>query len=114
MTVDESKCHFGYEEKELLGYRVNRLGLSTQPQKVKAITDLPFPRTVKHGHQVVGDNSIIIENSSKPTPKSPEPLTTALSYKSKSSNSKVAAKSDIIDSSEKEERVSTVLHQSIP
>ncbi len=81
MTVDENKCHFGYEEIELLGHRVNRLGLSTQPQKVKAITDLPFPRTIKHGHQVVGQFNYyreFIKNYAEIA----EPLTTALSFKS--------------------------------
>jgi len=41
MTVSEKKCHFSYQSVELLGRRVNRLGLSTQKEKVKAIMELP-------------------------------------------------------------------------
>lgn len=54
MTLDERKCFFAYESLSLLGHRVNRLGLMTQPEKVRAIQELPFPRTVKGLQNVLG------------------------------------------------------------
>jgi hypothetical protein len=46
LTVDEKKCHFGYEDLDLLGHHISRLGLSTKESKVQAIIALPFPETV--------------------------------------------------------------------
>lgn len=54
MTIDERKCFFGYESLNLLGHRINRLGLMTQPNKVAAIQNLPFPTTVKALQVVLG------------------------------------------------------------
>jgi hypothetical protein len=54
MTVAEEKCHFAYESIELLGRRVGRLGLSTQEQKVKAIKDLPYPKTIGEASEIFG------------------------------------------------------------
>lgn len=54
MTLDERKCFFGYERLSLLGHRISRLGLMTQPEKVKAIQSMPFPRTVKGLQTVLG------------------------------------------------------------
>jgi hypothetical protein len=54
MTVSESKCHFAYESIELLGRRVNRLGLSTQEEKVKAIMQLPYPKTIGQASEIFG------------------------------------------------------------
>ena len=54
MTVSEAKCHFAYENIELLGRRVGRLGLSTQEQKVKAIMALPYPTTIGEASEIFG------------------------------------------------------------
>lgn len=54
MTIDERKCFFAYETLNLLGHRINRLGLMTQPEKVKAIQAIPFPKTVKAMQRVLG------------------------------------------------------------
>jgi hypothetical protein len=54
MTVSEKKCHFGYKSIELLGRRVSRLGLATQEEKVKAIMDLPYPRTIGEASELFG------------------------------------------------------------
>ena len=54
MTVSESKCHFAYHSIELLGRRVSRLGLSTQPEKVEAIMKLPYPRTIGEAAEIYG------------------------------------------------------------
>jgi hypothetical protein len=52
MTVSEDKCHFAYESIELLGRRVSRLELSTQEEKVKAIMDLPYPKTIGEASEI--------------------------------------------------------------
>jgi hypothetical protein len=54
MTVSEKKCHFAYQSVELLGRRVSRLGLSTQEEKVKAIMDLPYPKTIGEASELFG------------------------------------------------------------
>jgi len=54
MTLDEKKCHFGYQSLKLLGHRISRLGLSTLKEKVETIQALPFPRTIKDAMMVMG------------------------------------------------------------
>ena len=54
MTVSEKKCHFAYQDIELLGRRVSRLGLATQEDKVKAIMELPYPKTIGEASEIFG------------------------------------------------------------
>lgn len=54
MTVSKDKCHFGYESIELLGRRVSRLGLSTQKDKVKAIMELQYLKTIGEALEIFG------------------------------------------------------------
>ena len=54
LTLKETKCHFCYESLELLGHHVSRLGLATMEEKVRAITELPFPKTIKKAMEVLG------------------------------------------------------------
>jgi hypothetical protein len=54
MTVSEEKCHFAYPSIELLGRTVSRLGLSTQAEKVKAIMQLPYPKTIGEASEIFG------------------------------------------------------------
>ena len=54
LTLEETKCHFCYESLELLGHHVSRLGLATMEEKVRAITELPFPKTIKKAMEVLG------------------------------------------------------------
>ena len=54
LTLDEKKCHFCYDSLELLGHRVSRLGLRTIESKVRAITSLPFPKTIKKAMEILG------------------------------------------------------------
>ena len=57
LTLDERKCNFGFSSIDLLGLRVSRLGLRTLTQKTEAIRALPFPSTVKHLRQILGQFS---------------------------------------------------------
>ena len=55
LTLSEKKCHFGYTDVRLLGHKVSRLGLSTQEEKVEAITKLEFPKTVGEARVTLGE-----------------------------------------------------------
>ena len=52
MMVSEEKCHFAYDNVELLSHRVGRLGLSTLKERVETITALPYPKTVKEASTI--------------------------------------------------------------
>ena len=54
LTLEETKCHFCYDDIELLGHRISCLGLSTQAEKVKAILAIPFPETIKKAQEILG------------------------------------------------------------
>ncbi|KAE8255065.1 hypothetical protein A4X13_0g3178 [Tilletia indica] len=45
LTVSPSKCRFAYESVSLLGYRVSSMGLMTDKEKTRAVTDFPEPTT---------------------------------------------------------------------
>ena len=47
MTIIEEKCHFMYDNIELLGHRVGRLELSTLKERVEAINALSYLKTMK-------------------------------------------------------------------
>ena len=47
LRLKPTKCFFGLEEIKLLGYIVNRDGIHTDPEKVKAIAKLTQPRDLK-------------------------------------------------------------------
>ena len=49
-----TKCFFGLEEIKLLGYIVNRDGIHTDPEKVKAIAKLTPPRDLKGVRSFLG------------------------------------------------------------
>ena len=52
MTIVEEKCHFEYDNVELLGHRVGWLGLSTLKERVKAINALSYLKTVKEASTI--------------------------------------------------------------
>jgi hypothetical protein len=48
------KCYFGFFKVDVLGFVLSDLGKSPQPQKVKAILDLPTPATVSDLRSFLG------------------------------------------------------------
>lgn len=54
ITLAPEKCFIGYHSVELLGHVVDRFGLYTNPQKVKAIQDIEFPKTLQQLENWVG------------------------------------------------------------
>ena len=49
-----SKCEFARREVEFLGHRIGADGLSTSPDKVKAVADWPTPRSVAEVRSFLG------------------------------------------------------------
>ena len=54
ITLRASKAHVGYQSVELLGYKVNRLGLSNTRQRIRAIKALKPPGTLKQLEGFIG------------------------------------------------------------
>lgn len=47
ISLKPSKAYIGYPSVQLLGQRVDALGLTTAKEKLEAITALEFPKTLK-------------------------------------------------------------------
>lgn len=54
MTVNKEKCSFCRSELRYLGYVVDKTGLHVDPDKVKAIIDIPPPTNVPEVRRFVG------------------------------------------------------------
>ncbi|KAG5875773.1 hypothetical protein JTB14_022482 [Gonioctena quinquepunctata] len=54
LTVSVDKCQFFRPEMRYLGYVVNRNGLHVDPDKVKAMLDIPSPTNVSEVRRIVG------------------------------------------------------------
>ena len=54
VVVNPSKCMFGVEEVDFLGFRVNREGTRPLPEKVEAITHFSLPSTAKELRRYLG------------------------------------------------------------
>lgn len=46
LTLSPKKCHFFFRSLTLLGHKVLRLGLSTQEEKTRAISELLCPQKI--------------------------------------------------------------------
>lgn len=53
-TLNREKCQFCVPELRYLGYVVNGRGLSVDPDKVRAILEIPPPKTTKEVRRIVG------------------------------------------------------------
>lgn len=54
IAISPTKSYIGYPGVELLGFRVDSLGLTTTAQRVQAFRDLAFPATLKVLEQWIG------------------------------------------------------------
>ncbi|KAI5639559.1 reverse transcriptase (RNA-dependent DNA polymerase) domain-containing protein [Phthorimaea operculella] len=54
ITINFPKCSFFRNELKYLGFIVNSQGLQTDPDKVKAILDIPVPKTAKDVKKFLG------------------------------------------------------------
>ena len=54
LTLKKEKCSWAQEEVELLGYIISAEGVRANPDKVRAIADLPQPKTTKEVRSLLG------------------------------------------------------------
>lgn len=54
LTVSTKKCRFCLPQMEYLGYVVDRNGLRMNPEKVRAMLDLPVPKNAREVRRVIG------------------------------------------------------------
>lgn len=54
LMLNKEKCKFCANELKYLGFVVNKEGLQVDPDKVKAIVDIPNPKSVKDVRRMVG------------------------------------------------------------
>ena len=54
LSLKGSKCYFGKTNVQLLGYIITPDGIHSDPEKVRAIVEMPAPQTVKQVRSFVG------------------------------------------------------------
>ena len=54
LMLNPKKCVFGVTSRKLLGFIVSRRGIEIDPKKVKAIMDMPPPRTLRNLRSLQG------------------------------------------------------------
>jgi len=54
LRVNPDKCHFGLTELKYLGHIVDRRGLRTDPEKIRAVTQWPTPTNIRQIRQFIG------------------------------------------------------------
>lgn len=54
LTLKREKCKFCRNELDYLGYKINQQGLNVNPDKVRAIVDMPVPKNVKEVRRIIG------------------------------------------------------------
>nr|GEV09761.1 reverse transcriptase domain-containing protein [Tanacetum cinerariifolium] len=55
IKLNPKRCSFGVEEGKFLGYMVTSEGIRANPRKIKALTDLQSPRTLKEMQSLSGE-----------------------------------------------------------
>ena len=54
MKLNPAKCAFGVLAKKFLGFIVNHLGIEANPDKIKAVLDMPPPSGIKEVQRLTG------------------------------------------------------------
>ena len=54
MKLNPAKCAFGVSAKKFLGFIVNHRGIEANPEKIKALLDMPSPSGIKEFQQLIG------------------------------------------------------------
>jgi hypothetical protein len=54
MKLNPQKCAFGVDSGKFLGFMVSQRGIEANPDKVRAILEMPSPRTTKELQQLTG------------------------------------------------------------
>ena len=69
LKLNPAKCTFGATSEKLLGFVVSKKGIEIDPDKVRAIQDLPPPRTTKEVRSFMGRLNYIARFISQMTAK---------------------------------------------
>jgi len=54
LTFSETKCVFSSDSVDLLGYRISKGTLQPDPERVKALLELPTPGNAKEQQRIIG------------------------------------------------------------
>ena len=54
MKLNPAKCAFGVSAEQFLGFIVNHLGIEANPDKIKAVLDMPSPSGIKEVQRLTG------------------------------------------------------------
>jgi len=54
LHLTPAKCHFGYEQLQLLGHIISKEGLKTDPKKVQKLLDMPAPKDIGEVRSFLG------------------------------------------------------------
>ncbi|KAH9714403.1 hypothetical protein KPL71_020650 [Citrus sinensis] len=54
MKLNPEKCAFGVSSGKFLGFLVSHRGIEANPEKIRAVTEMRSPRTVKEVHSLTG------------------------------------------------------------
>ncbi|GKB98784.1 putative nucleotidyltransferase, ribonuclease H [Tanacetum coccineum] len=72
MKLNPKKCSFGMEEGKFLGYIVTSEGIRANPDKTKAVMDMPSPKTLKQMQSLSGKlaalNSFLSKSAERSLP----------------------------------------------
>ena len=54
MKLNPAKCAFGVSARKFLGFIVNNGGIEANPEKIKAVLDMPPPSSIKEAQRLTG------------------------------------------------------------
>ena len=54
MKLNPAKCAFGVSAENFLGFIVNHRGIEANPDKIKAVLDMPSPSGIKEVQHLTG------------------------------------------------------------
>lgn len=54
LQLNSKKCHFGCRQIKILGHLVDSTGVQPDPEKIRAVTDFPTPRSVHDVRSFIG------------------------------------------------------------
>ena len=54
MKLNPAKCAFGVSARKFLGFIVNNRGIEANPDKIKAVLDMPPPSSIKEVQRLIG------------------------------------------------------------
>lgn len=54
LKLQPTKCHFAVKEVKFLGHVISKKGVSVDPEKTKAVSEFPVPKTPKQVRSFLG------------------------------------------------------------